>query len=174
MDLYLVRHAIAEPRNPERMEDARRALTRQGVKRFEAAARGLRALGIGVDRVLASAYARAWSTAEILHAEAAWPAPMRWRELQPGVDPAECLASLAGRAEVALALVGHEPQLSRLASLLVSGNPDATALELKKGGVVCLGAPDSLAPDTGVLRWSASPKMLRRLGRSLAKIDRAP
>ena len=166
MDLYLVRHAIAEPRDAERAhEDARRPLTKEGLTLFRAAAHGLRALGIEVDGVLASPYARVWSTAEILHAEAKWPAPVRWQELEPGIEPAACLASLRVRSESALALVGHQPQLSRLASLLVSGAPDAVGLELKKGGVVCLRASDSLAPRAAVLRWSASPKMLRRLGR---------
>ena len=166
MDLYLVRHAIAEPRDAAHSEDdARRPLTSEGVQRFRAAARGLRALGVQVDAVLASPYTRAWDTAEILNTEAKWPAPVRWSELEPEVEPAVCLSSLGPRTESVLALVGHEPQLSRLASLLVSGSPDAAALELKKGGVVCIGASNGPAAGTGVLRWSASPKLLRRLGR---------
>jgi phosphohistidine phosphatase len=165
VDLYLVRHAIAEPRTEGGQDDARRTLTQDGVKLFEAAARGLRTISLQVDGVLASPYARAWSTAEILHSETTWPEPESWRELEPRVEPAACLASLGRRAEGSLALVGHQPQLSRLASLLVSGDADATALELKKGGVVCIRAADGLAPGGGVLRWSASPKMLRRLGR---------
>jgi phosphohistidine phosphatase len=164
VDLYLVRHAIAEPRAAGHAEDAGRTLTPEGVKLFRAGAQGVRALGIQVDGVLSSSYARAWETAAILRQEAKWPAPARWQELEPHFEPAACLDSLRGRSETTLALVGHQPQLSRLASLIVSGEPDAVALELKKGGVVCIRLADGLAPGAGLLRWSASPKMLRRLG----------
>lgn len=166
MDLYLVRHAIAEPRRVGPAGgDARRPLTEDGAKLFRRAARGLRVLGVHVDGVLTSSYARAWSTAEILHADADWPAPEGCRELEPDVSSAECLEVVGRRSERSLALVGHQPQLSMLASLLISGNADRMALELKKGGVVCVRVGRALAPGAGVLRWSASPKMLRQLGR---------
>jgi phosphohistidine phosphatase len=166
MDLYLVRHAIAEQRDARRWpDDAQRPLTREGAERFHGVARGLRALGVRVDAVLSSSYARARSTAHILEAEARWPAPVGWTELHPQVDPRACVDSIFERPEHTLALVGHQPQLSRVASLLVAGEPEAFRLELRKGGVVFLRATDGLAPGTGVLRWSASPKMLRRLGR---------
>src|SRR4030095_6138514 len=52
VDLYLVRHAIAEPRDSERWpDDASRPLTENGVKLFRAAARGLRSLGVGGEQV---------------------------------------------------------------------------------------------------------------------------
>jgi phosphohistidine phosphatase len=164
MELYLVRHAIAERRDPTRWpDDAERPLTREGANRFRAAARGVRTLGISVDAVLASSYVRASSTAEILEAEASWPASVRWRELEPEVDPAACLDSLRGRSESALALVGHQPQLGRLASLLLAGDADRLDLEVKKGAVICV-ASDDLLPGASRLRWSASPRMLRLVG----------
>jgi phosphohistidine phosphatase len=169
VDLYLVRHAIAEPRDSEQWpDDALRPLTENGIELFRSAARGLRSLGIEVDAVRASTYARAWETAEILHAEAKWPNPTECRALEPGTPAARVLAALDGNEKTSLALVGHEPQLSMIASLVLTGSPDAAALELKKGGVVYLRAGDALAPGAGTLRWSASPKMLRRLGRQSA------
>jgi len=165
MELYLVRHAIAERRDRARWpDDAERPLAPDGAERFHAAARGVRALGISVDAVLASPYVRAWSTAEILAAEASWPAPVRWPELEPEIDPAACLGSLRGRSESALALVGHQPQLGRLASLFLSGDPEGLDLEVKKGAVICVSA-DELEPGASRLRWSASPKLLRGIGR---------
>jgi phosphohistidine phosphatase len=172
VDLYLVRHAIAEPRDSERWpDDASRPLTENGVKLFRAAARGLRSLGIGVETVLASSYARAWETAEILQAEAQWPSPTECRALEPGAPALHALTAVDGRGKASLALVGHEPQLSMIASLVLTGSPDTASLELKKGGVVYLHADDALTPGVGTLRWSASPKMLRSLGRGASTSD---
>jgi phosphohistidine phosphatase SixA len=55
MDVYLVRHAIADHRNPARWPgDARRPLTTKGAVRFRSAASGLHRLVAAVDVVLAS------------------------------------------------------------------------------------------------------------------------
>ena len=102
MDFYVVRHAIAEPRVAERTEeDAGRPLTPDGIKRFRAAARGLRSLDIHVETVLASRFARAWSTSEILHDDAGWPAPEACKELEPDADPRDSVAAIAlGRSRL--------------------------------------------------------------------------
>ena len=71
------------------------------------------------------------------------------------------LRSEAGRGSVAL--VGHEPNLSELASFLLTGSESRLLLEMKKGGVACLGLPDELAGGKAVLRWVATPKMLRAM-----------
>lgn len=146
-------------------DDVERPLTPDGSKRFRAAARGIRSLGIDVDAVLSSRFARAWSTAEILHEDAGWPAPEACEELEPDAEPRASVDAIAQRSESSLAVVGHEPHLSRLTSLLVSGEPDAVSLELKKGGVVFVEIAGNLEPGAGMLRWSVSPKILRRLGR---------
>jgi hypothetical protein len=65
MDVYLVRHAIADHRNPARWpDDARRPLTTKGAVRFRSAASGLHRLIATVDVVLASPYIRAWLVGE--------------------------------------------------------------------------------------------------------------
>jgi phosphohistidine phosphatase SixA len=81
-------------------------------------------LAIQVDAVLASSYARAWATAEILHAEAMWASPTIFPELEPGTPPAVFVEALRRRTEESIALAGHEHQLSSIASLLLSGSPD--------------------------------------------------
>jgi phosphohistidine phosphatase len=167
VELFLVRHAIAEDRDSVRWpDDARRPLTAAGTARFERAARGLGRLVGDVDVVLSSPYVRAWETAEILEREAACPTPEPCPALEATCGPVDALAALAGLAGTgSAALVGHEPQLSLLASLLLTGNGDGAALELKKGGVVLLGCGAPPAPGHAVLRWSASPKLLRGLDR---------
>lgn len=101
-----------------------------------------------------------------MHQEAAWSAPERCEALEAGYAPADAADELLGRRAASVALVGHEPQLSSLASLMLTGLAHAFALELKKGGVVFLDCPDEPAPGEALLRWSASPKILRSLDAS--------
>jgi phosphohistidine phosphatase len=164
MDVYLVRHAIAETRaSTPWPDDAERPLTPEGEARFRKAARGLRRVAPQVDIVLASPYVRAWQTAEILEREAGWPAPERARELEATQAPADAVELLRRHASNSVALVGHEPCLSCLASLLLAGDEHAVAIEVKKGAVVLLTLNPEVRPGSALLRWSATPKILRAL-----------
>jgi phosphohistidine phosphatase len=164
MEIYLVRHAIAHERDSERWpDDALRPLTDDGIVRFEAAARGLRRIVPSVERVLSSPFTRAWDTAEILVAQAGWPAAERADELASGRDPADAVALLESLTGGSVALVGHEPHLSSLASLLLVGDGARAEIELKKGSVVALTAWTAYVRDSTYLRWLAQPKLLRTL-----------
>jgi phosphohistidine phosphatase len=165
MDVYLVRHAIAERRDPDRWpDDAARPLTARGSKRFRQAAGGLRRIAPHVEAVLSSPYPRAWQTAEILADVAGWPTAESCPALQAGRPPTEAAEMLRERKEPAsLALVGHEPHLSTLASLLLAGTADVLRLDLKKGGVVLLSFDGDSARGQATLRWCASPRMLRAI-----------
>jgi phosphohistidine phosphatase len=166
VDLYLVRHAIAEPRDHARWpDDSQRPLSLEGAELFRLAARGLQRIGVEVEAVLASSYARAWRTAEILTEEAGWPAPAAATELEATSTAAAALEVAGSRSESLLALVGHEPDLSELTSLALTGDPHAVATQFKQGGVVCLRFRGAPAAGRAELRWSASPKILRQLGR---------
>ncbi len=163
VDLYLVRHAIAEPRDSVRWpDDAVRPLTPEGVARFRSAARGLRVLGVEVDAVLSSSWARAWATAELLTEETGWPLAAACPELQPPSSPVAALEVLRERSESSLAVVGHDPHLSELGSLLLTGSEHSVRIDLKKGGVLCLRL-GSAREAGAVLCWSATPRLLRAL-----------
>jgi len=166
VDLYLVRHAIAEDRDSARWpDDSVRPLTADGVERFRRAARGLRELVPQVDAVLSSGFARAWHTAELLTEEAGWPAPRRSESLEADRRPTDALKELQGRDEGALALVGHEPHLSWLAALLLTGDEDGVRIDLKKGGAIALALPGHVEAGEASLIWAATPRLLRRLAR---------
>src|SRR5690242_16606127 len=139
MDLYLVRHAIAEDRDPARWpDDGERPLSAKGIERFELEARGLATLVPSVDLSLASPFARAWHTADILTTQAGWPSPVRTDALRSERTAEESLAAIeAARGADTIAAVGHEPNLSELASLCVLGTIDLP-VELKKGAVLAL------------------------------------
>jgi phosphohistidine phosphatase len=166
MDIYLVRHAIAGEADSGRWpDDALRPLTEEGIASFRSAARGLRRIVPEVEVLLSSPYTRAWETAVLLHEEAGWPAPERCEAIEAIRAPREALPVLEDLDGSSAALVGHEPHLSQLASLLLCGEEDGLALELKKGGVVALGLAQGTGPGKAHLRWSATPKILRALDR---------
>jgi phosphohistidine phosphatase len=158
MDLYLLRHGIAENGRPG-MPDAERELTSEGRKKLREVMRVARAAGVQPDYVLTSPYARALQTAEIaaqileysgelLHTQALVPhsrPELVWDEVRIHRDAAQLL------------LVGHEPLFSNLASFLL----DAPSLrvDFKKGALLRIEI-DQLGPKPrGVLRWFISPKM---------------
>jgi phosphohistidine phosphatase len=166
MELYVIRHGIAENRDPARWPDDRdRPLTPDGEERMRKEAGGLRKLVAEPPMLLSSPLVRAWRTAEILHEEIGWPDPKELDELEPDCEPAETVSALRSISGVgSLALVGHEPLLSELTSLLLAGNDDVD-IELKKGGAVCLFQPGgAIQPGGATLRWLLTPKVLRALG----------
>lgn len=172
MQLYLMRHGIADPReDPACPLDPERALTAGGRKRTRSAAAGLRALGVHPTRVLTSPYLRARQTAEIvadvlglasaqIHSTAA---------LLPGADPAALFAELADAAGDADVLCsGHAPHLDLALGLAVSsigavGSAEQELTRLKKAGVACL-LMGSWQPPRGLISWVATPAMLRAVG----------
>ena len=163
--VYLVRHAFADHADPERWpDDSKRPLTKEGIRKFAEAARGLRRIVPDVEVVLSSGFARAWQTAEILHDETGWPKPEECTELEAHRPASSALDVLRKRTESAVALVGHEPYLSQLASILCAGGEGTMHLQLKKGAVALISV-DDIEPGGGWLLWSVRPKILRALDR---------
>jgi phosphohistidine phosphatase len=162
--VYLVRHAFASHADPSQWpDDSKRPLTPDGIERFRVAAQGLRRLVPTVDVVLSSRFARAWETAVLLHEVAGWPDPEECPQLEVGWPAAAALEVLRRHSEPSVALVGHEPYLSTLASLLCAGAEDALRLQLKKGAVAVLRVDGDVEPGTAYLTWALQPKVLRAL-----------
>lgn len=160
MDLYIVRHAIAEDRRAD-LPDPDRALTKRGRARFVKSVAGLERLGIRVERVLTSPWTRAADTAALL-APIASAAPLLEEGLCRGPDE-ELLFSIASES-VATAAVGHEPWLSELVGWLVVGEMSRADAHfaMKKGGVAHLrGTP---RPGEMQLRALLPPKVLVAMG----------
>lgn len=163
MIVYLVRHAVAFERDAARWPDDRdRPLTEKGAARFRKVAAVLPKLGLQVDACLSSRLVRAWQTAEILNERAGWPVAEEFQSLEPGATPAEVVKALAGRKEGALALVGHEPNLSQLLAHLLVGAGAAPLGSMKTGGIACLEFSGKPAAGKGGLLWLATPKLILR------------
>jgi phosphohistidine phosphatase len=163
--VYLVRHAIASQRDPARWpDDSARPLTPEGEQRFARAARGLARRLPPPEVVLASPFARAWRTAELLQEVGGWPAPVVCREAEADRPSRDGLRALARAAtHGAVALVGHEPNLSELASLLLSGDVAAVPIQMKKGGVAQLFIDGRPRPGSATLLSVLPPAILRSL-----------
>jgi phosphohistidine phosphatase len=164
MMLYILRHAEAE-KTAESGGDEARKLTVHGKDRMSDAAAGMRAFGLKFDAILTSPLVRACETAEIVAGEYSnSPSPQVLPALSGGVPAAEAVTALApfARHDHVL-IVGHEPQLSGLASLLLTGSPDGMHLRLKKGACVALDVPKRLEQGAAELRWMLTQRQLRRL-----------
>src|SRR5262249_59807168 len=77
----------------------------------------------------------------------------------PAPEVAAALRSFAKQKHVMI--VGHEPQLSAVASIVLTGSPAGANLELKKGGCLALHVPSR--PDKGgaPLLWLLHPRPLK-------------
>ena len=170
MQLILIRHGIAV--DPEKYAacpgaEPERPLTERGVKRAKRAARGLRRVVDRIDLIATSPYSRAVQTAEIFcHALrksdrsqiASLPA------LAPGGAPKTLIDWLRQQDQNAtIALVGHEPDLSRLLSVLTTGNA-IDVVRFGKAGAALLHCMDEVVEGGCELLWFLPPSILRRLG----------
>ena len=167
MKLLVIRHSIAEDRAEfaeSGSADDLRPLTRRGRKKMKRAARGLAELVDHLDVLATSPLVRAQETAAIVAKRFGDVAVTQSDALQPE-QPFEALLEWLRHLDDAemVAVVGHEPHLSGLASWLLSGQ-ERTLFELKKGGA-CLLEFDHLIEAGGAqLRWLLTPAALRALG----------
>jgi phosphohistidine phosphatase len=163
MKLYILRHGIAvEPGTPGYANDAARPLTPEGERKLGQIVEAMEALEISFDLILSSPYLRARQTAEIV-AEG-----LRARkrlELSDCLTPCgstkklvELLNGLQPSPENVL-LVGHEPFLSGLISLLVSGK-ETLAIVMKKGGLCKLSTESLKHGRCAALEWLLTPKQM--------------
>ena len=170
MELLVVRHAIAEERDvfaASGRADSERPLTAQGRRRFEKGARGLRRLLDSIDVLATSSLERARETGAVLAAVYELRGTtQQLAELGPEADPASLVPWLRKqRSRSRVALVGHEPHLSRLVQYLLTGDGGRGFVSLRKGGACLLElGVKPAAVGEAQLRWLLTPAQLRRLG----------
>ncbi len=155
MELILLRHGKAEPTHP--LGDASRALVDKGSKQARKAGRLLKAAGLVPEIVLTSPLVRAVQTAEDFCHAAGLPGPVIQGWLACGCFPETALAELAAFHDFKrVAIVGHEPDLSRLIQWCLGAYGDA--IEVKKGSLACL----RLSPPNryGTLLYLVPPKLV--------------
>jgi len=165
MDLYLVRHAIAEDRSPDNpLPDVERALTLEGIKKMRRNVRALRRLAVDIDAVWTSPLKRAAQTADIIAAELGISSRLSALD---ALAPAGCFDAVVEELRLhadfrGVALVGHQPYLGEFTSYLLTGSR-AADIEFKKGGVACVEISDFADPLRGKLQWLLTPRQMARL-----------
>jgi phosphohistidine phosphatase len=161
VNLYILRHGIAiDPGTPPYNTDSERPLIPKGERKLEKLTRAVKALDLSFDLILSSPYVRARQTAEIV--AAAFNSKKRFEiseALTPDGSQQTLIDSLNRRKPVPedVLLVGHEPYLSELISLLLSGEPDLS-ITMKKGGLCKLATDPLKFGRCATLEWLITPK----------------
>lgn len=158
MNLILWRHAEAEDLpdslGTSRNADLLRPLTRRGRKQADASAAWLRAHLSGDVRVLVSPAVRSKETAAALTGNAEV-VP----DLAPGADVTAVLAAIGWpQGTENTVVVGHQPWVGRLASLLLAGTE--MNWSVRKSGIWWLTSRTRESEDQTVLRAVMNPEFL--------------
>ncbi|MDQ6707598.1 MAG: phosphohistidine phosphatase SixA [Acidobacteriota bacterium] len=160
MEIYILRHGIAEDEKPG-TPDPQRALTKEGKEKLESVLQRAGDAGVNPSVILTSPYLRALQTAEmaarILKHETE---AVRTDSLVPGSSPEAVWNEIRDRrTEAQLLLAGHEPLLSHLVSYLLSA--PSLQMEFKKGALVRIDVEGFRGEPHGVLKWILTPKLAK-------------
>jgi phosphohistidine phosphatase len=128
-------------------------------------ARALSKMDLKIDLILSSPLLRARETAEIVRKQLYLKkdALVLVDQLAPLGDANQLITEIQTKyMHERLLLVGHEPDLSNLISLLLSGET-AIQVTMKKGGICCLSIDQLAAGKCATLEWLINPgQMLAR------------
>jgi phosphohistidine phosphatase len=163
MNIYLLRHGLAvEPGTADYGRDSERWLTPKGERKLWKSTQAMAGLDLTFDLILSSPLVRARQTADIV-AEAF--GARKKIELCDALSPGGRARQVVQRINHAqpepenVLLVGHEPDLGHLVSLLVFGQPGGAVL-MKKGGLCKLSVVALKHGRCATLEWLLTPKQM--------------
>ena len=154
MELILWRHAEAESGEP----DLDRKLTAKGEKQARRIAEWLQTRLPQTAKIYVSPARRAQQTAQAL-AEISHHKLRTIDDLAPGASPDDVLTAVDWpNSKAAVVIVGHQPTLGWVASVLLTGK--AIDWSLKKGGLWWLSQRENNGDERIVLRAVISPDLI--------------
>lgn len=158
MQIYLLRHGIAEDGSPGQA-DAERALTAEGIKRLREILKRARTASVNPSVIVTSPYVRARQTAELAAEILGYEEALaRSAALTPMASPGDTWAEVrALKGEPSVLLVGHEPHMSSFTGYLL-GTPELR-VDFKKGAMVRVDMFEMGVRPRGVLKWMMAPKL---------------
>ncbi|MBC7927449.1 MAG: histidine phosphatase family protein [Bryobacteraceae bacterium] len=157
MELYILRHGIAEDGGPGR-PDEKRELTQEGRQKLTGTLRTAARAGIKPAMILTSPLVRAVETAELAATELGYSGDLiRSNALIPEAEPQAVWDEIrTHQNESSLMLSSHNPLCSRLAGYLLAA-PELS-VEFKKGSMLCVHLDRVGSQPRGVLLWMLGSK----------------
>jgi phosphohistidine phosphatase len=163
MEIYILRHGIAEPQQPH-ASDAKRALTDDGRAKLRLVLSRARAAKAAPALILTSPYLRAVQTAGIAAEVLGYKKQIESTDvLLPSSSPQAIWAEIRSRKAGSILLSGHEPLLSETVSYLLGA--ERVVVDLKKGALARIDVDNPGDVPEGALQWLLTPKLAVEPGR---------
>lgn len=154
MELYLIRHADAQPLGEGGNEDdAERPLTAAGHAQCPPLAAALLRHGVHLEHLVTSPLIRARETAEGLlqGLGVSKPELHTCDHLAPGGKRRKLTRFLRGLSAQSVGIVGHRPDLNLYLGWLIGSRQ--VRIDMAKGGVACVHFDEEIDKGAGVLMW---------------------
>ncbi len=152
MNLYIARHAAAESGTP----DEARMLSNQGIQEANQVRQFLVDNKISFDCALSSPLARAVHTAQILKDDCEL---IQSGNLIPGATPSMIVSAVpVGKSEILI--VGHQPDMGRFISFLISGGTLELEFVLGTCSIAKIEVDRLPLTRPGRLHWIVPPRIL--------------
>jgi phosphohistidine phosphatase len=158
MELYLLRHGIAEDHAPSGLDQDRR-LTDEGVEKLRKVLKRAAAAGVKPSLLLSSPYTRAIETAEIAASELHYKGEiLRVGSLTPDSSPPSVWSDIRDhRDEPSILLAGHEPLFSSTVAWLLGSTREM--VDFRKAALVRIDVHAFGPTPQGVLQWMLTAKL---------------
>jgi phosphohistidine phosphatase len=153
MQLFIIRHAHAV----DAAENPERPLSKRGRKQVRRLTRFLgKTDALPLVEVWHSPLARSRETAELLIEGLCSDAKLTQVEGIQGDDDPGIIAGRLKTRRTPLAIVGHEPHLSALVSLLIAGSPNPPRFAVRKSAAIALERVNG----NWEVHWHVSPEII--------------
>jgi phosphohistidine phosphatase len=158
MEIYLLRHGIAEDRSATG-RDADRRLTEEGRAKLRRVLERAHQSGVSPSLILSSPLRRALETAEIAAHELGYEGKItRIPALTPDSSPQAVWNAIREyRSESAVLLAGHEPLFSATVAYLLGSTREM--VHFRKGALVRIDVESTGPTPAGVLEWLLTAKL---------------
>ncbi|TAK64282.1 MAG: phosphohistidine phosphatase SixA [Bacteroidetes bacterium] len=161
MVLLLLRHGdVAEFSD----SDSTRKLSERGEFQARVAGKALVTMGIPIDAIISSPLTRAQQTAGIIQTILGVSSCTLSEYLVPESNPGQIVAALNSMSCKSPLLVGHEPILKTLTSLLVTGSTQSK-IAYTRASLGCISVPHPMAYGTGALQWLLTNEQMELFAR---------
>jgi phosphohistidine phosphatase len=150
MLLFFLRHGDAS--SDSRYDDHERPLTDLGIRQATQVGTYLHRMNPDIQAIFSSPLKRAVDTAAYVSSEIKKEEVVRTDFLLNGSDPQQLFKHLNRLRMASALLVGHEPSLSEIISLLVCGNRTAE-IEMRKCSLALVEVPVPILKGAGLLKF---------------------